>query len=158
MFLKAGTLFQMEVTNLSWDKLKPEEKVNLAIGMTDVCAHICADAVSDQNRDLKEEELMERVRERISFGKPRQHGVQKLENFKVLVRRIVNSLNAAELDYMFTGALAASYYGTPRTTTDVDVVVKVAPEKGWNVLASTLQCAKAIFHERQSMSRTTCYQ
>jgi len=65
----------MEVTNLSWDKLKPEEKVNLAIGMTDVCAHICADAVSDQNRDLKEEELMERVRERISFGKPRQHGV-----------------------------------------------------------------------------------
>ncbi len=27
---------------------------------------------------------------------------------------------------MFTGALAASYYGTPRTTMDVDIVVKVA--------------------------------
>jgi len=27
---------------------------------------------------------------------------------------------------MFTGALAASYYGTPRTTTDVDIVVKVS--------------------------------
>jgi len=29
---------------------------------------------------------------------------------------------------MFTGALAASYYGTPRTTTDVDVMVKVFQE------------------------------
>lgn len=29
---------------------------------------------------------------------------------------------------MFTGALAASYYGTPRTTIDIDIVVKVAPE------------------------------
>jgi len=27
---------------------------------------------------------------------------------------------------MFTGALAASYYGTPRTTMDIDIVVKVA--------------------------------
>lgn len=29
---------------------------------------------------------------------------------------------------MFTGALAASYYGTPRTTMDIDIIVKVAPE------------------------------
>ena len=65
----------MEVTNLSWDKLKPEEKVNLAISMTDVCVHVCADAVRDLNRGLREEEIVERVRERIMFGKPRQHGV-----------------------------------------------------------------------------------
>jgi len=45
-----------------------------------------------------------------------------------LIRRVVNSFNAAGLDYMFTGALAASYYGTPRTTMDVDIVVKVFPE------------------------------
>jgi len=29
---------------------------------------------------------------------------------------------------MFTGALAACYYGTPRTTMDVDIVMKVSPE------------------------------
>ena len=30
---------------------------------------------------------------------------------------------------MFTGALASSYYGKPRTTTDIDIVVKVAQEE-----------------------------
>jgi hypothetical protein len=30
---------------------------------------------------------------------------------------------------MFTGALAASYYGTPRTTMDADIVIKI-PSKG----------------------------
>ncbi|MEM3577585.1 MAG: hypothetical protein QXX51_03910 [Candidatus Bathyarchaeia archaeon] len=34
------------------------------------------------------------------------------------------------MDYMFTGALAASYYGRARTTRDVDVVVAVVGE-GW---------------------------
>ena len=29
---------------------------------------------------------------------------------------------------MFTGALAASYYGVPRTTLDVDILVKFTPE------------------------------
>lgn len=29
---------------------------------------------------------------------------------------------------MFTGALAASYYGTPRTTMDIDIVIKVTRE------------------------------
>jgi len=59
---------------LSQSELKPEEKVNLAIGMTDVCVRVCADGIRDLNPDLKEEELMERVRERIGFGKRRQRG------------------------------------------------------------------------------------
>ena len=49
-----------------------------------------------------------------------------MEAFERLVRRLVESFNAAGSDYMFTGALAASYYGKARTTTDVDVVVAVA--------------------------------
>ena len=59
---------------MSQSELKPEEKVNLAIGMTDVCVRVCADGIRDLNPDLKEEELMERVRERIGFGKRRQRG------------------------------------------------------------------------------------
>jgi hypothetical protein len=41
-----------------------------------------------------------------------------------LIKRIVGSFNDAGIDYMITGALAASYYGTPRTTMDIDVVVR----------------------------------
>jgi hypothetical protein len=38
----------------------------------------------------------------------------------------VKSFNFAGIDYMFTGALAASYYGTPRTTMDADVIVRIS--------------------------------
>jgi len=53
-------------------RLKPEEKVNLAIGMSDVCVRVCADGVRDQNPGISEEELIERVRERLLFGKKRK--------------------------------------------------------------------------------------
>ena len=43
---------------------------------------------------------------------------------------------------MFTGALAASYYGTPRTTMDVDIVVNVARKDLQNKLASALREAE----------------
>ena len=45
-----------------------------------------------------------------------------------MIRRIVTVLNDAKIDYVFTGALAASYYGVPRTTVDVDILVKFTPE------------------------------
>lgn len=60
---------------LSLDGLKPEKKVNLAIGMSDVCVRVCADAVRDRYPTIKEEELLERVRERMSYGKRRERGV-----------------------------------------------------------------------------------
>jgi len=63
------------VERLSLGALKPEEKVNLAIGMSDVCVRVCADAVRDCYPTIKEEELLERVRERISYGKRRKREV-----------------------------------------------------------------------------------
>ena len=53
-------------------KLKPEDRVNLAVGMSDVCVRVCADGVRDQNLGISEEELIERVRERLMFGKRRE--------------------------------------------------------------------------------------
>lgn len=50
-------------------KLKPEEKVNLAINMTDVCVRIGVDAIKDQDRTIKEEELIEKVRARRLYRK-----------------------------------------------------------------------------------------
>ena len=60
---------------LSLGKLKPEEKVNLAINMTDVCVSVCVEDVKHEHSTINEEELMELVRERMSFGKKREHGV-----------------------------------------------------------------------------------
>lgn len=62
-----------------------------------------------------------------------------METFEGLVRRIVNSFNAIGLDYVFTGALAASYYGFPRTTMDIDVIVKVARGEAHSRLAKALK-------------------
>jgi len=53
-------------------RLKPEERVNLAIGMSDVCVRICAEGVRNQNPGISEEELIERVRERLMLGKRRE--------------------------------------------------------------------------------------
>ena len=41
---------------------------------------------------------------------------------------------------MFTGAIAASYYGTPRTTMDVDIIIHT-PQKNTAKLKQTLQSA-----------------
>lgn len=49
-------------------------------------------------------------------------GLGFLEGFEGFVRRVIGCFNAVGLDYMFTGVLAASFYGVPRTTVDVDVV------------------------------------
>jgi hypothetical protein len=51
--------------------MKPEEKVNLAINMIDVCVCICADSIKDRDKSITEEELLERVRARIMHGKRR---------------------------------------------------------------------------------------
>jgi hypothetical protein len=51
-----------------------------------------------------------------------------VDAFQGFVRRLVEGFESAKLDYAFTGALAASFYGVPRTTTDVDVMVAVAGE------------------------------
>jgi len=57
------------------EKLKLEEKVNLAINMTDACVRICVDAIKDQDRTIKEEELLEKVRARIMYNKRRHYEV-----------------------------------------------------------------------------------
>jgi hypothetical protein len=51
-----------------------------------------------------------------------------LDAFYGFVRRLVEGFEGSGLDYAFTGALAVSFYGVPRTTSDVDVMVAVAGE------------------------------
>lgn len=73
----------------------------------------------------------------------------KLENFESLVKRVVESFNVFGLDYMFTGALAVSYYGRARTTVDVDVVVAVVGSEWRGKLVSALRQAGLIVEEKK---------
>lgn len=40
---------------------------------------------------------------------------------------IVRALNEAEIPFMLTGSLAAAFYGTPRATQDIDLVIEAPP-------------------------------
>ena len=46
--------------------------------------------------------------------------------FEELIRRLIGCLSDSNLDYAFTGALAVSFYGSPRTTSDVDVMIGIS--------------------------------
>jgi len=45
-----------------------------------------------------------------------------------MIRALVRSLNRLGVDYAITGAIAASYYGAPRTTIDLDVLVHASSD------------------------------
>lgn len=49
-----------------------------------------------------------------------------MEAFYGFVQRLADGFGGAGVDYAFTGALAVSLYGFPRTTSDVDIVVAVS--------------------------------
>jgi hypothetical protein len=49
-----------------------------------------------------------------------------METYYAFVKKLVGAFDNAKLDYAFTGALAVSFYGVPRTTSDVDVIVAIA--------------------------------
>ena len=59
---------------------------------------------------------------------------------------------------MFTGALAASYYGSPRTTADVDIVVKVSQNSPQSKLVPALKKAELRIDEKkiETASKSGC--
>ena len=66
-------------------RLKPEEKVNLAIGMSDVVVRICAEGIKAQNPGITEKELIEKLRERFEWSKR----YQKTKRYRQLYRSAV---------------------------------------------------------------------
>jgi hypothetical protein len=48
--------------------LKPNEKVAIAIDMTDVCVRTCAEGIRQQNPGITEEALIEKLRERLEWS------------------------------------------------------------------------------------------
>jgi hypothetical protein len=66
-----------------------------------------------------------------------------------LIKRLVKAFEASGLDYAFTGAMAASFYGLPRTTTDVDLMVQVSDKLGKSKLIRTLTRAGMRANEKE---------
>jgi hypothetical protein len=62
-------------------------------------------------------------------------------NYGDFVRKVIIALNNLGVQYALTGALAVSYYGRPRTTIDVDVIIKATPSD-FERLAEALRRAK----------------
>jgi hypothetical protein len=60
----------------------------------------------------------------------------------------LSELNRSRLNYAITGATAASYYGTPRTTADVDFIVKVS-SKNLQQFIRTLQRSELRFESNK---------
>jgi hypothetical protein len=57
-------------------RLKPEEKVSMALDMSDVVVRVCAEGIKAQNPNITEEELIGKLRERIEWSKRwRKRGV-----------------------------------------------------------------------------------
>ena len=52
-----------------------EERVNLAVSMTDACVRICADSVRARYSIVSEKDLLERVRARIMYQRRRKREV-----------------------------------------------------------------------------------
>ena len=51
------------------EPLKPEEKVAMAIDMTDACVRICAAGIRAQCPGISEAELNEKLRKRLEWSK-----------------------------------------------------------------------------------------
>lgn len=49
--------------------LKPEQKVLIAIDMTDGCMRVCADGIRQQFPGISDAELLEKLRERLEWAK-----------------------------------------------------------------------------------------
>jgi hypothetical protein len=49
--------------------LSPEEKVAVALDLSDVCVRVCADGIRARFPGISEDELLVRLRERLLWGK-----------------------------------------------------------------------------------------
>ena len=54
---------------MGWSRLKPEERVRVAVSMVDVVTRICADSERERNSGITEDTLISILRRRFQFGR-----------------------------------------------------------------------------------------
>jgi len=84
----------------------------------------------------------------------------RLEAYSTMVKKIIAALENAKLDYAFTGALAVSFYGAPRTTTDVDVILAISDESDFEtkILSAMKQAGFRVDKRRIDAALTSGYE
>ena len=65
-----------------------------------------------------------------------------MEAYYAFVKKLVDAFTDERLDYTFTGALAVSFHGVPRTTSDVDVMTAVTKEEFCSWLFGLMESAE----------------
>jgi len=65
---------QQVVSRVDWKKLKPEEKVNIALSMVDLVTSISAENERTRNPRITEKGLMSRLRRRFQLGRRTHSG------------------------------------------------------------------------------------
>jgi hypothetical protein len=50
-------------------------------------------------------------------------------SFPAVLQRVTSALEHAGIAYMLTGSFASAYYGSPRSTQDIDLVIAATPEQ-----------------------------
>jgi len=64
-----GVLFMRKEDWERIGRLKPEVKVNMAMDLTEAIVRVCAEGIEAQYPGISDEELIERVRERLEWSK-----------------------------------------------------------------------------------------
>ena len=76
-----------------------------------------------------------------------------LEAYYAFVKKLVDAFESSRLDYAFTGALAVSFYGVPRTTTDVDILIMIGDQAQLkDKITSALSKAGLIVNEQKILN------
>lgn len=73
-------------------------------------------------------------------------------NYEEVVLKVVEILNRLDIPYFLTGAMAVVYYGEPRTTHDIDLMVEMKDEDV-ATLATCLEADFSIDQESISIAR-----
>lgn len=55
------------------------------------------------------------------------------------LRQFIESLNSARVEYVIVGSYALAYYGSPRYTGDIDILVRPSVENATRVAAAIAQ-------------------
>jgi Nucleotidyl transferase AbiEii toxin, Type IV TA system len=123
-----------EVYFQAWGKAGGSGRVRRAFSMFDFMRQMLTLQVKDRMPALSPRELSLQTAKRIYCSDvPAQRlldtvneAEMSVDDFPETIERILEILDALEIRFHVTGGIAASYYGDPRYTQDLDIVVDLA--------------------------------
>ena len=102
-----------------------EQRVILAFEMSMFARELARAGIQEQHPDWPEDRVDPRTP---SAGFPAKAAAPRiLMTVSDVLQRITTALDQNDVAYMLTGSFASAYYGTPRSTQDIDVIVEATP-------------------------------